>query len=154
MAVEIRYSRPIDDWVALINDANSVFHNRLDKIYDGHDDLKAEAVRMSLRTLEAFAERYGSNRSVIIVRSTGRVNLLGTHIDQCSNNQVCRRIVYNGYAIGILQAKRLIKAVTRRPRPEKSCSARAAAVSTPDTSVLPVLRAHFLRLRLCAHPVP
>ena len=36
---------------------------------------------MCLQSLEAFAQSYGPNRSVIIARSTGRVNLLGTHVD-------------------------------------------------------------------------
>ncbi|MBA7650345.1 Galactokinase [subsurface metagenome] len=46
---------------------------------------------MCLRTLEAFAKAYGADCSVIIVRSTGRVNLVGTHIDHRggSVNPIC-----------------------------------------------------------------
>ena len=81
MADKVSCRRPVGGWVALINNANSAFGRRLDEICGGNEDLKAESARMALRTLEAFAGRYGEHRSVIIVRSTGRVNLLGTHID-------------------------------------------------------------------------
>jgi len=101
MAVEISGLRPIGDWIALIKKADSAFHDRLGQIYGDNEDLKAEAAQMCLRCLEAFADRYGANRSpaclrqedrgVIIVRSAGRVNLLGTHIDHRggSVNPVC-----------------------------------------------------------------
>jgi N-acetylgalactosamine kinase len=81
MTDEVCPRRPVSDWIALLRDTNSAFHGRLSQIYGDSDDLKREGVELCLRTLEAFADRYGPGRSVIIVRSTGRVNLLGTHID-------------------------------------------------------------------------
>jgi len=81
MAAEIDSQRPIRNWIGLIKDTNSAFHDKLDQIYGDEGDLKTEAAQMCLQMLEAFADRYGPDRSVIIVRSTGRVNLLGTHID-------------------------------------------------------------------------
>jgi len=93
--------RYISEWINLVKDTNSAFHNRLGQIYGDNEDLKAEAAQMCLRCLEAFADRYGLNRppaclrqedrGVIIVRSAGRVNLLGTHIDHRggSVNPVC-----------------------------------------------------------------
>ena len=83
--------RPISDWTVLVKDPNSRFYDRLDQIYGDQKDLKTEAAQMCLQTLEAFADRYGPDRSVIIVRSTGRVNLLGTHIDHRggSVNPIC-----------------------------------------------------------------
>ncbi len=91
MAVEISGQRPVGDWIALIKEANSAFDNRLDQIYGHNEDLKTEAAQMCLRSLEEFTERYDADRSVIIVRSAGRVNLLGTHIDHRggSVNPVC-----------------------------------------------------------------
>ena len=91
MAAEIDSQRPIRNWIGLIKDTNSAFHAKLDQIYGHKGDLKAEAAQMCLQTLETFADRYGPDRSVIIVRSTGRVNLLGTHVDHrgWSVNPIC-----------------------------------------------------------------
>ena len=91
MAFGVGGRRNVGDWIALIKEANSEFCSRLDQIYGDNKDLKAEAARMCLCSLEEFDSRYGADRGVIIVRSTGRVNLLGTHIDHRggSVNPVC-----------------------------------------------------------------
>jgi N-acetylgalactosamine kinase len=91
MTVETSGQRPVSGWIGLLKDTNSAFHSRLDQIYGDNEDLKTEAAQMCLRTLEAFANVYGADRSVIIVRSTGRVNLVGTHIDHRggSVNPIC-----------------------------------------------------------------
>jgi N-acetylgalactosamine kinase len=81
MAVEIGDQRPVSSWIELVKDTGSEFNNKLSQIYSNDDDLKTEAARMCLRTLEAFAKAYGADHSVIVVRSIGRVNLVGTHID-------------------------------------------------------------------------
>jgi len=81
MVVEDNGRRPLDGWIDLVEDTNSAFHRRLDEIYGDNCDLKREAARMCRRTLEAFADRYAPGRDVIVIRSTGRVNLVGTHID-------------------------------------------------------------------------
>ena len=81
MPFDINGLQPINSWIKLIRDRNSAFHKKLHQIYGDNDDLKLESAKMCLRTLEAFAERYAADRNVIIMRSAGRVNLLGTHID-------------------------------------------------------------------------
>ncbi len=81
MPVEISGRRPVSSWMELIKDTRSTFHDKLHQIYGDNDDLRIEAVEMCLRSLGAFADRYGTDRNVVIIRSTGRVNLLGTHID-------------------------------------------------------------------------
>jgi N-acetylgalactosamine kinase len=81
MPFEISGLQPVSSWIELIRDTNSTFHKKLHQIYADNDDLKLEAAKMCLHTLEAFAERYAADRSVLVIRSTGRVNLLGTHID-------------------------------------------------------------------------
>jgi len=81
MPFEISGLQPVSSWFELIRDGNSAFHKKLQQIYGDNDELKTEAAEMCLRSIEAFAERYGADRNVIIIRSAGRVNLLGTHID-------------------------------------------------------------------------
>jgi N-acetylgalactosamine kinase len=101
MAFGVGGRRGLGDWIALIKGQNNAFCSRLDQIYADNKDLKAEAARMCLCCLTEFAGRYDADsppsclrqedRGVIIVRSTGRVNLLGTHIDHRggSVNPVC-----------------------------------------------------------------
>ncbi len=91
MASNVGGRRNLGDWIALIKAADNEFCSRLDQIYGENKDLKAEATRMCLRTLEEFGNRYSPDSGVIIVRSTGRVNLLGMHIDHRggSVNPVC-----------------------------------------------------------------
>jgi N-acetylgalactosamine kinase len=91
MAFGVGGRRNLGDWIALIKEANNAFCTRLDQIYGDNKDLKAEAVRMCLQCLEEFADRYSADSKVIIVHSTGRVNILGTHIDHRggSVNPVC-----------------------------------------------------------------
>ena len=91
MPFEISGLQTVSSWIELIRDRNSDFHKKLHQIYGDHSDLKIEAAEMCQRTLEAFADRYAADRNVIIIRSAGRVNLLGTHIDHRggSVNPVC-----------------------------------------------------------------
>ncbi|HIJ53845.1 MAG TPA: hypothetical protein HPP66_11925 [Planctomycetes bacterium] len=83
--------RSVGIWIELLKYTNSEFHERLEQIYGDNEELKRQAAEMCLRTLEAFSISYGGDRSVIIVRSTGRVNLVGTHIDHRggSVNPIC-----------------------------------------------------------------
>ena len=81
MAVKSSGRRAIGSWIDLVNDEGGEFYDRLEEIYGGNRDLETEAAQMCLRTLEAFADRYGPDRKVLVIRSAGRVNLVGTHID-------------------------------------------------------------------------
>jgi len=81
MPCEISGLQPVSSWIELIRDRSDSFDGRLHQIYGDNDELKIEAVRMCLCSLGAFAAKYGADRNVIIIRSAGRVNLLGTHID-------------------------------------------------------------------------
>jgi N-acetylgalactosamine kinase len=83
--------RPVSTWIELLKDTNSEFHERLEQIYGDNEEMKRQAAEMCLRTLEAFSEAFGTERRVLIVRSTGRVNLVGTHIDHRggSVNPIC-----------------------------------------------------------------
>ena len=72
--------RPVSEWIDLVKDPNSAFHSRMSEIYDGADRLQAVGVKMCLATLEAFADAYGADGKAILVRATGRVNLVGMHV--------------------------------------------------------------------------
>ena len=91
MSVEYPGLRPVSGWIGLIKDTNSAFHKKLGRIYGDNEGMKRKAAEMCLQTLEAFSRVYHPGGSVMIVRSTGRVNLVGTHIDHRggSVNPIC-----------------------------------------------------------------
>ena len=81
MASQIKGLKPVTEWIELVKEADGDFAKKLDDIFGDDSAQKAKAAEMCLRCLEKFSTAYGSDSSVIISRSSGRVNLLGTHID-------------------------------------------------------------------------
>ena len=81
MASKTNYLRGVNEWISLVKDTSSIFYNKLNDIYGDNDSSKAEATEMCLRILNAFAQKYGIDRNVIMLHSTGRINLVGTHVD-------------------------------------------------------------------------
>lgn len=79
MARTVHGAISVRKWHAIIRDPHSPFHDKLKSLYgDGSTSEPAEICR---KAVEAFGESYGWDRDVIIVRSTGRINLMGMHID-------------------------------------------------------------------------
>lgn len=64
-----------------VEDVDSGFNRALLTVCAGREPLRREAARMCARALAAFADAYDADRDVLVIRSAGRVNILGTHID-------------------------------------------------------------------------
>lgn len=64
-----------------MEDVGSGFNRTLLTVCAGKEPLRREAARMCTQTLEAFGRACGTDRDVLLIRSAGRVNILGTHID-------------------------------------------------------------------------
>ncbi|MCU0915167.1 MAG: hypothetical protein MUC88_11465 [Planctomycetes bacterium] len=73
--------RPVRDWHRAVEMTDSVFNRTLRALCAGRESLHAEAARMCTEALAAFSGIHGLEREVLLVRSAGRVNVLGTHID-------------------------------------------------------------------------
>jgi N-acetylgalactosamine kinase len=67
--------------VHLLEDADSPLSKKLGELYGDGEDLTAEPARVCLGALEEFGRSYGPEREVVIARATGRINLLGMHVD-------------------------------------------------------------------------
>ncbi len=80
MASAVPACRPVREWLSQLDDPRSPLVSQFRRLY-GAAGPAAEALRLCRRTLEAFAQRWDTERRVLVVRSTGRVNLLGMHID-------------------------------------------------------------------------
>lgn len=78
--MDLAHTQPLDVWQKLLDDPDSSLQVKLSEIYGGRDLVQRPAALLR-RAIEEFGRSYGSNRSVFVVRSTGRVNLLGMHVD-------------------------------------------------------------------------
>lgn len=72
--------RPLREWLRRLDDPGSDLRRRMETIY-GSRERSLEPVHRCRNTLTGFAQAFGADRSVLLVRSTGRINLLGMHID-------------------------------------------------------------------------
>ncbi len=74
-------ARPLNEWVNLFGDPASPAFSALARIYGGDRALLRDKAQFVLKAIEAFARTFGPHRPVLMVRSAGRINLVGMHID-------------------------------------------------------------------------
>ena len=73
--------RPLREWEALFRDEAGPAFSSLAKIYGADRSRLREKAGFVLEALEIFARTFGPDASVLLVRSAGRINLIGMHID-------------------------------------------------------------------------
>ena len=81
MVLRLVSLHPVAEWLDAARDPGSEFNRTLRRICADREGLREDAAHMCTRALEAFARAYGVDAKAIVVRSSGRVNVLGTHID-------------------------------------------------------------------------
>lgn len=81
MARKVRGARPVREWAERLQRGDRAILSRFRDLHGGDDSLTTESVRDCLKAVRAFGESWGWDQDVLIVRSTGRTNLLGMHID-------------------------------------------------------------------------
>jgi len=72
---------PLRQWADLLRHPPNGVYRALAQCYGDDASLLREKAFLCLRAVEKFASEFGVDREVFIVRSTGRVNLMGMHID-------------------------------------------------------------------------
>ena len=72
---------PVRQWIRAAEAPGSGFNRALLQICAGRADLREESARMCVRALRRFGEIHGPDRDVLVIRTAGRVNVLGTHVD-------------------------------------------------------------------------
>lgn len=70
----------IKEWRAMLDDKSGKLHTLLATVYGGKDLIK-KPVLLLRSAIDEFGKSFGEDRSVFVVRSTGRINLLGMHVD-------------------------------------------------------------------------
>lgn len=72
---------PVAAWIEAVKDPSSEFNHKLRQICADNENMREQAAGMCVRALEAFGRAYGTDAKAVVIRSAGRVNVLGTHID-------------------------------------------------------------------------
>jgi N-acetylgalactosamine kinase len=72
---------PVRQWIRAIEAPGSGFNRALLQTCAGRADLRERAAKMCIRALRTFGDVHGPDRGVLVIRTAGRVNVLGTHID-------------------------------------------------------------------------
>jgi N-acetylgalactosamine kinase len=73
--------RPVQEWVNLFRDPASPAYAALSAIYGADRPLLREKAAFVLDMLELFPRLFPGDAPVLLVRSAGRINLIGMHID-------------------------------------------------------------------------
>lgn len=76
-----RPRRTVEEWLKILDANEPPLRRRLAEIYGPDADLQEERRRAYRDTLLEFARVYGLDSRVLIIRSPGRVNLMGRHVD-------------------------------------------------------------------------
>ncbi len=71
----------VGTWLKMINEFSPHVRKTFSAIYGTNKDILYERREAYLIALEKFVKVYGKNNDVIIVRSPGRVNMMGRHIE-------------------------------------------------------------------------
>ena len=72
---------PVRQWIRAVETPDSGFNRALRRVCADRADLHEQATRMCVRALRMFGDIHGQDRQVLVIRTAGRVNILGTHID-------------------------------------------------------------------------
>jgi N-acetylgalactosamine kinase len=76
--------KPVEDWLEMFPEAGPLppeTRTALAEYYGGGPDVLEEKRASYRAALNCFREHFGNDRQVILVRSPGRINVMGRHID-------------------------------------------------------------------------
>ncbi|MFC2075669.1 galactokinase [candidate division KSB1 bacterium] len=93
---------PPHEYLAALDDPGSAPRRDLTEVYGGDKNLAAAALPLYREVLTGFKKAFPGEESVAVMRSTGRVNLLGMHSD------------HRGGSINTIAVHELLMAVSRR----------------------------------------
>lgn len=71
----------VTSWLEQLESEEGRATDRLTHLYGTDQEILASRRMLMLRAVETFVRTYGRDRSVVVSRAPGRINLLGNHID-------------------------------------------------------------------------
>ncbi|MEN6644345.1 MAG: NTP transferase domain-containing protein [Armatimonadia bacterium] len=78
---DLRELRPVSQWHHFFADDGADMHRFMDEIYGPDRDLHARKRQEYLHALELYRSRLGTDDEVMLIRTPGRINLMGRHTD-------------------------------------------------------------------------
>jgi N-acetylgalactosamine kinase len=81
MPVKITQHRRAGDWLGLLKQRDSRVLDRFETIYGDGEGVLAMQCQRYQQLVERFCQVFDSQRSAVLVRAPGRVNLIGMHVD-------------------------------------------------------------------------
>lgn len=81
MASQGTLLHPVREWIAAAEDFGSDFNGALLAVCARDESQRVRAAQMCVQTLRAFGDVHGVDGETLVIRTAGRVNILGTHID-------------------------------------------------------------------------
>jgi len=76
-----RLYRPAGQWLGIVQSDPPRLRRLLRRLYGGDESILASRRKAFQQVLELFIRAHGRERSVVLVRAPGRVNLMGRHVD-------------------------------------------------------------------------
>ena len=76
-----RVYRPGQQWLKLLHSDPPKLRRLMQRIYGADESLHADRRRAMVRLVREFIRRFGKDRSMVLCRAPGRINLMGRHVD-------------------------------------------------------------------------
>ena len=80
-ATPVSGARPLQEWANIFRDPAGPAWRALAEIYGSDRSVLREKADFALETLDEFARAFHADANLLLVRSAGRINLVGMHID-------------------------------------------------------------------------
>lgn len=68
-------------WLKQLESGDSKIESRLTQLYGEDSEIRESRKMLMLRAVDTFVRTYGPDRSIVVSRAPGRINLLGNHVD-------------------------------------------------------------------------
>lgn len=78
--------KPAKRWLAQLSEFSPAVRDTLTRIYGGDEAVVAGRRQAMIQAVQAFMGQFGPERSMVLCRAPGRINLMGRHVDHRGGN--------------------------------------------------------------------